>query len=209
MKVSEEHQAFAEVLNFALNGLFDFHDHLRTLPYFSSRAHNLGPCLLVVVVGHRRELARLTLDEDFVPGVDERLHSGRHDADPRLVIFYLFGYADNHGLGPSKSFLLRPIDAGICANTVTRSPDGRITLFSGIDLGPLQAVGIVHVDRLPLRIEVDRSDSSLAMSITSGFGTAKRKMHFRANRRSVDVGDAGVQVAHSLECLVYITRVHR
>src|SRR5579863_3233740 len=65
-----------------------------------------------------------------------------------------------------------------------------------VDLGLLQLVGIIHVDRLPLGIEIDRADAAFAMAVAGCFGAAEGTMHFGADGRGVDVGDARVEVAN-------------
>src|ERR1700758_1593472 len=80
-------------------------------------------------------------------------------------------------------------------------------LVFAVDLRFLQFIGVVDIDRLPLGVEVNRADAALAVSVASGFGTAEGQMDLRANRRGIDVGDAGIQIANRGEGLVYIFRV--
>src|SRR6516225_12094485 len=86
---------------------------------------------------------------------------------------------------------------------------GANLLLRSIDMRLLQLVGIVHVHRLPLGIELDCADAALAMTIARGLHSAKWKVYFRADGRSIDVRNAGIQVAHSCECLVDILRIDR
>src|SRR5258708_12795618 len=47
------------------------------------------------------------------------------------------------------------------------------------------------------------------MSVACSFGPAERQMHFRTDRWRIDVRDAGIDIAHGLEGLVYIARINR
>src|SRR5271165_2188982 len=63
-------------------------------------------------------------------------------------------------------------------------------LFRPINLCALQLVGVIHVDRLPLGIEINRTDTAFTMAIAGGFHAAEWQMHLRADRGRVDVSDA-------------------
>src|SRR5262249_53356712 len=80
-------------------------------------------------------------------------------------------------------------------------------LIDRIDLGPLQFVGVIDINRFPLGIEVYSPQASLTMPIAGGFGAAERQMHFSANGRCVHVGNSGIDVAHSAESPVHIARI--
>src|SRR5215469_6099991 len=76
-----------------------------------------------------------------------------------------------------------------------------------VDLCLLQLVGVIDVDRLPLRVEIDRADAALAMPVAGSLHPAEGQVHLSPDRRRVDIGDARVKVAHRDECLVDIFRV--
>ena len=79
--------------------------------------------------------------------------------------------------------------------------------LSGIDLGPLQTVGIVYVDRFPGGVKIEGAGAAFSMAVAGLLDTAKGQMHFSAYRRRVDVGYAGFQVTHRLQGQVYVARV--
>src|SRR5271155_1424519 len=83
------------------------------------------------------------------------------------------------------------------------------TSLARIDLGPLQTVGIIHVDRFPRSVKIKRSSAPFAMPVAGLLDPAERQMHFSPNRRRVDVGDAGLQVAHRLQRQVYVAGIER
>src|SRR5713226_8915551 len=78
-----------------------------------------------------------------------------------------------------------------------------------VDLCALQPVGEVHVNRLPLRIEVDGGNAGLAVAVAGLLGAPEGQMRFRANGGRVDVDDPGVEVARGLKSLVDVARVDR
>src|SRR4029077_18894342 len=82
-------------------------------------------------------------------------------------------------------------------------------LVGAVDLRLLQAVGVVDVDRLPLGVKIDSAEAAFAMAVAGGFYTAKGQGDFRANRRRVDGGYAGVKVADGGEGTVDVARVER
>src|SRR5207302_9230920 len=78
-----------------------------------------------------------------------------------------------------------------------------------VNLGALQAIGVVDVERLPLGIEVQRRIARLAMAVAGLFCASKGQMDLRPNGRRVYVDNSGMQVAHSLEGSVYVLSVDR
>src|SRR5581483_5798619 len=78
---------------------------------------------------------------------------------------------------------------------VTHSQRPTTNLFSGVDLRALQLVGVIDVDRLPLGVEINRADATFAMAVAGGFHSAERQVHFRADRGSIDISDAGIEIA--------------
>src|SRR5690242_1580558 len=73
------------------------------------------------------------------------------------------------------------------------SLDRRRFLLRPVDLCSLQPVRVIDINRLPLSVEIDCSNSALAVAITCGLDSTKGQMHLGANGRRVDVSDAGVQ----------------
>ncbi len=96
VEVGEEDEAFAEVAVLGLGGLFDFDDHVGEAPDVIGGADDFSAGGLEVVVGEGGECAGVGFDEDFVAAFGESFDSSRGDAYATLVIFYFFGYADNH-----------------------------------------------------------------------------------------------------------------
>src|ERR1051326_7046718 len=84
-----------------------------------------------------------------------------------------------------------------------------VTLLASVNLGLLQTVRVIHIHRLPLGIEINGAGAAFAMSVAGGFGAAEGKMDFGADRRRIDVSDAGVQVAHGAVGLVDIAGIER
>ena len=82
-------------------------------------------------------------------------------------------------------------------------------LLRPVDLSFLQRVGIVYVDRLPLSVEIDGADAAFAVAVAGGFGSAEGKVNFSSDGRSIDVGDAGFEVANRGEGFVHVFRVQR
>src|SRR5579863_1394501 len=76
-----------------------------------------------------------------------------------------------------------------------------------VDLGLLQLVGIIDVNRLPLGVKINRPDATLAVTIAGCLGSAERQMHFGSNGRCVDIGDPCIKIADRRERLVHILRV--
>src|ERR1700678_2818247 len=79
------------------------------------------------------------------------------------------------GHGPSES-------QGCCKS---------LSLVFAVDLRLLQLVGIIHVDRLPLGVEINRADSAFAMAVAGGLRPAEWQVHFRAAGGGVGVGGGG------------------
>src|SRR4029077_10881353 len=87
--------------------------------------------------------------------------------------------------------------------------DQRLFSIHPIDLGLLQFIGVVDVHRLPFGVEVNGADAAFAVTVAGGLGPTERKMDFGADGGCVDVGDAGVEVAHCGESFVDVLRVER
>src|SRR4051812_41163461 len=80
-------------------------------------------------------------------------------------------------------------------------------LFWAVDLGALETVGIVYVNRLPFGIEIYGGLAALAVSVASGLGAAEGKMHLGSDSRRVHVRDSGIQVARGAEGGVHVAGV--
>ena len=83
------------------------------------------------------------------------------------------------------------------------------SLFPGVDLRPLQLVGVIDVDGFPGGVEVERAGAAFAMAVAGLLDAAEGQMDFGADGGRVDVGDAGFQVAHGAEGAVDVARVER
>src|SRR5262249_30590612 len=80
-------------------------------------------------------------------------------------------------------------------------------LFRIVNLSALQAVRVINVNGLPLRVKIDCAQAAFAMAVARGLGSAEREMYFRADGRRVHIGDSGIDVAHSAERLLNVTGV--
>src|SRR5207244_8211106 len=80
---------------------------------------------------------------------------------------------------------------------------------SAVDLGLLEAAAIVDVHRLPFGEGVDHGGPSLAVAVSGLLHAAERKLHFRADRRTVHVGDPRLDVADGAHRAVHVARVDR
>src|SRR5260370_14683830 len=83
------------------------------------------------------------------------------------------------------------------------------SLLRPIDLRLLERVGVIHIDRLPLGVKVNRADAALAMAVARCLRAAEREVNFGADGRSVDVGDAGFEISDCGKGLVHVLRVQR
>src|SRR5919201_5063042 len=78
-----------------------------------------------------------------------------------------------------------------------------------VDLGPLQAAGVVDVERLPFGEDVERGLAGLAVAVAGVLRAAERQVDLGSDRAGVDVRDAGVEVAHRAEGLVDVAAEDR
>src|SRR5208337_4800009 len=81
---------------------------------------------------------------------------------------------------------------------------GRLFLLRPVDLRLLQLVGVIHVHRLPLGIEVDGADAAFAVTVAGGLGAAEGKVNFRSDGWRIDVGDSRLKIADRSKRLVHI-----
>src|ERR1700686_5328417 len=98
---------------------------------------------------------------------------------------------------------LNKIFGALCVSAVLYS------LLRAVDLRFLQRIGIIHVHRLPFCVKVNRADAALAMAVARCLRAAEWEENFRADRWSIDVGDAGLKIAHRPKCLVHVFGVER
>src|SRR5215210_1184238 len=75
----------------------------------------------------------------------------------------------------------------------------RRRMLDVVDLRALELAGVVDVDRLPLREDVERRLARLAVAVAGLLHAAERQVHLRARRARVDVRDPGLKVAHRFE----------
>src|SRR5574341_2032052 len=76
-----------------------------------------------------------------------------------------------------------------------------------IDLGPLELIRVIHVDGLPLGIEINGADAAFAVPVAGLLGAAEGQVHLGADGGRVHVGDAGVEVAHGAEGQIHVAGV--
>src|SRR5258708_30710097 len=82
-------------------------------------------------------------------------------------------------------------------------------LLRPVDLRLLQRVGVIHVDGLPLGVEVNCADAALAMAVARCLGSAEGQVNFSADGWSIDVGDAGFKIPNRGQGLVHVLRIER
>ena len=81
-------------------------------------------------------------------------------------------------------------------------------LLRVVDLGALEFVAVVDVDRFPCGEEVDGA-VAFAVAVAGVLDAAEGQMHFGADGGRVDVGDAGFEIANGGEGAVHILGVER
>src|SRR5215471_138500 len=96
------------------------------------------------------------------------------------MVFHFFGNANNHAMSP---------------------------LFPCINLGPLQPVRVVNVNRFPLGVEINCANSAFAMPVSRGLDAAEGEMHLCSDGRRIYIRDAGIDVAHGTKRPVHVARV--
>src|SRR6516164_3997152 len=84
-----------------------------------------------------------------------------------------------------------------------------LAILIRVYLRPLQTPAEVDVDRLPFREHVQGGRAGLAMAVTGELRSAERQVDFGADRRRVDVEDAGIQIAHRSKGTVHVARIDR
>src|ERR671910_844409 len=78
-----------------------------------------------------------------------------------------------------------------------------------VDLRPLELAGVVDVDGLPLREDIERRLAGLAVAVARVLRAAEGEVDLRAGRARIDVRDPGLQIAHRAEGLVHVAREDR
>src|SRR5690348_1109320 len=81
-----------------------------------------------------------------------------------------------------------------------------IALLRVVDLGALEFVAVVDVDGFPGGEEVEGAQA-FAVAVAGVLDAAEGQVNFCTNRRSVDVGDAGFEVADGREGAVKVLGV--
>src|SRR5690606_25677874 len=89
------------------------------------------------------------------------------------------------------------------------SGNGAESVLDVVDLGLLELAGEVHVDGLRLGEELEDLPAALAVAVAGGLDAAERHVRLGPDRRAVDVGDAGLDVAHRAEGARHVLRVDR
>src|ERR1700678_4517785 len=107
----------------------------------------------------------------------------------------LFGWKVLRVVGPSALLPLVPFPT--------------LPLLPRIDLGSLQAVGIVYVDCFPRGVKIERAGSAFAMPVAGLLHPAEGQMNLSPNGRRVDISDTGFQVTHCLQGQVYVAGIER
>src|SRR5256886_111587 len=125
-------------------------------------------------------------------GSVERRATGREDDYQRFVIHR------PHANAAGVSGITVPLQGGAIRRAVSNL---------GVDLRPLQLPGEVHVDHLGLRVKVVDLPPALAVPVAGLLHAAERQVRLGADRGSVDVRDAGVELAHGPEGGVHVARV--
>src|SRR2546427_9907126 len=68
-----------------------------------------------------------------------------------------------------------------------------------VDLGALELVGIVDVNRLPFGEEIDSGNGRFAMAVAGLLGASEGQVGFRADRWRIHVDKSGVDIARGLD----------
>ena len=79
--------------------------------------------------------------------------------------------------------------------------------FPGVNLGPLQFIGVVYINRLPLCIKIHRAQPAFAMAVSRGLSAAKGLVTFRPDGGGIHIRDTGIEVAHGAKRLVDVASV--
>src|ERR1041384_4848516 len=95
------------------------------------------------------------------------------------------------------------------SRTNAESADSARIKGSGVDLRPLELSAIVHVDRLPLREDIEHGPAPLTVAVPGPPDAAEGHVGFGADRRGVDIRDPRPDVADRLIGLVDVARVDR
>jgi hypothetical protein len=76
--------------------LFDLHHEVGLLIRRGVVSHHRGTGLLVIGIGVARAGAGVALDQHLMATFDELIGCRGQQGHPVFLVFYLFGYADNH-----------------------------------------------------------------------------------------------------------------
>src|SRR5258706_15161918 len=64
-----------------------------------------------------------------------------------------------------------------------------------VDLGALEFAAVIDIDRLPFGKDLERGPAPFAVAVARPLDTAERHMSFGADRRRIDIGNSGAEVA--------------
>ena len=76
-----------------------------------------------------------------------------------------------------------------------------------VDLCLLQFAAVVDIDCLPFREYIEDGFSRLPMTITRVLYSTEREMYFRADRRTINVSYACLNVPYRLKSFINIVRI--
>src|SRR5260370_3950139 len=94
-----------------------------------------------------------------------------------------------------------------CPTTPPWSTDSITSQLIVIDLCALELVGIVDVNRLPFREEIDGGNGGFAVAVASLLRASEGQVGLGADRRRVHVDNSGVEIAGGLEGAIHVSRV--
>src|SRR5580692_10833497 len=80
-------------------------------------------------------------------------------------------------------------------------------LVGVVDLGALQAIGIIDVERLPLGVEIESGHAGFTVAVAGILDSAEWQMRFGADRGRVHVDDSGFEIALRAEGVVHVAGV--
>src|SRR5260370_40147210 len=94
-----------------------------------------------------------------------------------------------------------------CPSNPPWSTDSITSQLIVIDLCALELVGIVDVNRLPFREEIDGSNGGFAVAVAGLLRAPEGQVGLGADRRRVHVDNSGVEITGSLKGTIHVSRV--
>src|SRR5258708_33399479 len=94
-----------------------------------------------------------------------------------------------------------------CPSNPPWSTDSITSQLIIVNLGALELVGIVDVNRLPFREEIDGGNGGFAVAVASLLRASEGQVGLGADRRRVHVDNSGVEIAGGLEGAIHVSRV--